>query len=360
MRILTALTAISILSAACASTQRGSELHPITRLACEKDIVLLGELPSHGEAKTHAMKAAIVQELVQSCSFDAVLYEAAIYDFIGFKEAAQNQKATTRLLDNAIGRFWLTRDLAPYRSWLFEQATSKGTYIGGMDDQLSVTSEYGRSRLPQLVSADCRATVSRNLEWTYSASQRFDAAEKQRLRECVPPSNDPLLRNLHTYVERQATDGAVAPRDSVMANNVAWQLSQMPRGSKVVIWTATVHAARRQGHIPYKPLGAYLIQRYGDRVAAIGFTALRGQSSMAGQAAKALADLPATSLEARSLNDDVAWKTVGHKTLRAFGKVPSRLLGPIVEANWADYFDAVVVFREEVAPVFEEWRRPRN
>ena len=53
---------------------RDAELEPITRLACRNDIVLLGELPSHGEAKTFGLKARIVQALVERCGFDALLF----------------------------------------------------------------------------------------------------------------------------------------------------------------------------------------------------------------------------------------------------------------------------------------------
>ena len=37
------------------------------------------------------------------------------------------------------------------------------------------------------------------------------------------------------------------------------------------------------------------------------------------------------------------------------GNVPSRLLGRLVSEDWSEYFDFVLVIREEIAPVFERW-----
>jgi hypothetical protein len=36
--------------------------------------------------------------------------------------------------------------------------------------------------------------------------------------------------------------------------------------------------------------------------------------------------------------------------------VPSRLLGGVRSATWADSFDAVVVIGEEIAPTFDPWK----
>jgi erythromycin esterase-like protein len=358
MRYFTMLAANLALASCATSSPRDPALQPIAATLCSKDIVLLGELPSHGEAKTFGLKAAIVQDLVQSCGFDAVLFEAPIYDFIGFQNAVQQRTATATQLDNAIGRFWLTRELGPFRAWLFEQVNRGDLLVGGVDDQVSITSQYARARLPELVHAECRATVRRNLEWTYNDAQPFNDSEKAGLRTCAysPPANDPLLRNLHTYVERQTNDKAARTRDDVMAENVEWYRSRMPKGSKVIVWTATTHAARTQGDLSTKPLGAFLAESHKARVAAVGFTALRGESSMAARPAKPLPDLPASSLETRTLSGDVAWMFLDNKQLQQLGKLPSRLFGRVTEANWSEHFDGVVVIRDEVAPTFDPWK----
>ena len=49
----------------------------VAAAVCSKRIVLLGELPEHGEARGFGVKARVVQRLVASCGFRAVLFEAA-------------------------------------------------------------------------------------------------------------------------------------------------------------------------------------------------------------------------------------------------------------------------------------------
>jgi erythromycin esterase-like protein len=207
--------------------------------------VLLGELPTHGEAHTFDAKSKIADRLIAQCGFTAILFEAPIYDFIGFERAAATRTATPEQLENAIGRFW-----------------------------------------------------DRNLVW---------------------------------YLER------------------------LPANSRVVIWTATVHAARQRGALSEVPLGARVVERWGDRVGTVGFTAYAGYTSRAGRPARPIPDASPESLEATATSES-AWALLDSDKLRAIGRVSSRLLGKFVSETWSDYFDAVVVIRQEVAPTFDPWK----
>lgn len=96
-----------------------------TRVAaavCSQRVVLLGELPEHGEARGFGVKARIVERLVGRCGFRARLFEAGSYDFFGFERAiASTPQASSGLgaaartdslelsLARAIGGFWWTR-----------------------------------------------------------------------------------------------------------------------------------------------------------------------------------------------------------------------------------------------------------
>ena len=64
----------------------------VAAAVCSKRIVLLGELPEHGEARGFGVKARVVERLVARCGFRAVLFEAGNYDFFGLERAI----ATTR------------------------------------------------------------------------------------------------------------------------------------------------------------------------------------------------------------------------------------------------------------------------
>jgi erythromycin esterase-like protein len=341
----------------------------VVEAVCHTQVVVLGELPSHGEARGFQAKARIAQRLIERCGFDAVLFEAGIYDFIGFQQAAAQRRATPLQLDRAIGGFWRTRELADWRRWMFRRAASGTLVLGGLDDQVSATAEYARATLPGLVGAssgaECEQAVIRNLHWRYDAAHPFDEPERVRLHRCARAAADAvatrrtgapeqvMAENLASYFHRQLAPAEARSRDEVMYRNFAWQSGRMPRGSKWIIWTATVHAARRQGSITYKPLGAWLAEHWGDRLGVIGFSALAGRSSMAGMPAQALPQAPPGSLEARALGTRAAWAYLDRRALRRIGSAPSRLFGRFTSADWSTHFDGVVVFREEVAPVFE-------
>ena len=347
----------------------------VVTAVCQKRIVLLGELPTHGEAQAFDLKSRITDRLIARCGFTGVLFEAPIYDFIGLERAVETRDAKPEQLDNAIGRFWWTRELLPWRRALFEAATRKRVVVGGLDDQVSITSHYARATLPGLIAAaspesaatECGEAVSRHLGWTYDAKNPFDEREQLRLQQCARgaadaaatnPSLDAadraMLESFARYADRQRP-GATSGRDESMYRNLAWYLDRLLKDSRVVVWTATVHAARRQGALPEAPLGARAVERWGDRVGAVGFTAYSGFTSRAGRPASPISQAPPDSLEATTAREP-PFAVLDSGKLRALGRVPSRLLGKFASETWADYFDAVVVIRREVPPTFDPWK----
>jgi erythromycin esterase-like protein len=347
----------------------------VVTAVCQKQIVLLGELPTHGEAHTFGAKSNIADRLIAQCGFTAILFEAPIYDFIGLERAADTRTATPEQLDNAIGRFWWTRELAPWRRALFEAATRQRVVVGGLDDQVSITSHYARAALPRLIAAassestamECRQTVSRHVGWTYDARNPFDEREQLRLQQCARNAADAaaanrsfdtadrvMLESFARYVDR-TRPGVTSGRDDSMYRNLVWYLERLPSDSRVVVWTATVHAARQRGSLSQVPLGARVFERWGTRVGAVGFTAYAGYTSMAGRPASPISDAPPESLEATATSAS-AWALLDSGKLRAIGRVSSRLLGKFVSETWSDYFDVVVVIRQEVAPTFDPWK----
>jgi erythromycin esterase-like protein len=293
---------------------------------------------------------------------------------IGFDRAADTRTATPEQLDNAIGRFWWTRELTSWRRALFEAATRQRVVVGGLDDQLSITSHYAQAALPPLIAAassestatECRHAVSRHVGWTYDARNPFDEPEQLRLHQCARNAADAaaadrsldaadrvMLDSFARYANRQRP-GMTSGRDESMYRNLEWYLERLPANSRVVVWTATVHAARQRGALAEVPLGARVVERWGDRVATVGFTAYAGYTSRAGRPASPIPAAPPESLEATATSGS-AWALLDSEKLRAIGRLPSRLLGPLVSDTWSDYFDAVVVIRQEVAPTFDPW-----
>ncbi len=376
--LIACMTSFALLPGAAVRGQERTESSIVDGVAdavCRKQVVLLGELPSHGEARAFDLKSKVADRLMARCGFTAILFEAPIYDFIGLERASKAGTAAPEQLDNAIGRFWWTRELSAWRRALFEAATRKSLLIGGLDDQVSVTSHYARTTLPALIAAaspggaatECRQTVSRHLDWTYDDKNPFDEREQQRLHQCARDAAEDaatigsldagervLLESFARYAGRQRP-GVTAGRDESMYRNLVWYLDRLPKNSRVIIWTATVHAARKQGSFPEPPLGARIAERWGDRVAAVGFTAYGGSTSRAGRPASAIPDAPPDSLEAAATRES-RWTLLDSERLKTLGRVPSRLLGKFAAETWSDYFDAVVVIREEAAPAFDPWK----
>jgi erythromycin esterase-like protein len=369
----------------------------VAAAVCNKRVVLLGELPEHGEARGFGVKARVVERLVAGCGFRAVLFEAGSYDFFGLERAIATGLRTDSLelaLARAIGALWWTRELAGWRRWLVHEALAGRVAIGGLDDQPSATATYARATLPGLVGAavpqarapECQDAVARYLSWAYTAALPYDSTERARLADCTrlaaaraPAAgastaqtterrtpDEVMLGDLASYFARERGAAGTPDRDRVMAQHLAWWSARLPQDVRIVVWTATTHAARAPGPDPslslrVPPLGARLAERWGDQLAVIGFTALRGQWSRAGQPSQPLAPLPPHALEARALaagaaGDSAGWAYLDRAALRSLGAVPSRLFGKVTTTDWSTAFDGVLVIRDEAAPTFEPRR----
>ncbi len=215
----------------------------------------------------------------------------------------------------------------------------------------------------------CAEIVERHLYWRYNASKPFDESEQQNLYNCTqsaadgivlskrvaraPSPEQRMLASLAGFAGRQRGTKAAPERDHAMYINYAWYVARRPKARKVIIWTAAVHATRRQGLLPDRPLGAWLAERYGNRFAAIGFTAFAGMSSRAGGPPQPLEKAPTGSLEARFAQaGGDEWTFLSSSKLRMIGKVPARLFDKFTEADWSAYFDGVMLVRQEAAPTF--------
>ncbi len=341
---------------------------------CEKDVVMLAELPSHGESLTFQTKAAVVEQLVKKCSFDHIYFEAPFYEFLAYNHAIKNKQAIAENLNGAMGGFWLTEELAEWRSWLYDQSLKGHIHLPGLDDQISASSRLTKDELPRLyqlyLPADqqeqCTETLVRDLFWQYNESNPYGAEANQELLRCAQaaksaadenqatkdPIHRALLDNLLNLYLRTNGDSKAVKRDQKMYDNFIWHVQQKNQKAKHIIWTATVHAAKKGFSPIFKPLGTYLNQIYGDQLGVIGFTAYSGQSSMAGNKPQIFAPAPPDSLEASILNTKGGAIYLNNKALIDYQMKSSRIHGRFSQENWHELYDGVVIFREELAPTF--------
>jgi erythromycin esterase-like protein len=147
-------------------------------------------------------------------------------------------------------------------------------------------------------------------------------------------------------------------RDRSMYANFQWWMSRLPAGSKVIVWTATNHAAKDLTGVPGQEkmasLGSYIHSEFKDRAFALGFSAYSGSYAMVRQTPRQWPLAPETALEGQ------AFATAGPDAryldsaqLRKAGTIAARLTSADFKtAKWDEVLDGVVIFREDRPPEF--------
>ncbi len=355
-----------------------AEIERAVRDLCRREVVLLGEDAGHGGGRTLEVKTEILKRLTARCGFGAVLFESQFYDLLDHARAIDAGTATERELRDAIGPLWSRAEQArPLFAFLHRESLAGRLRVGGIDPQVGgVTGRYARDALGAALAsvldparrAACRETFDRHNGWRYDDAHPLDAAEQARLRDCsdavraaVPASDHALAAMSAAYARYldMAATGDGDQRDLGMFELLQWHRARWPRGTKLVVWCATVHAAKRLDGIapPMRPLGAHVHAAFGDRAAVVGFTALAGAFGNPGAAGSPnpLPPADAASLEARTLADGAGLRYLDRRALRRLGTIAARPINyrRVHAAPWAEVLDGLIVLREErpVVPV---------
>lgn len=360
-----------------------AEIDRLVRDVCRKEIVLLGEDASHGGGRTFEVKTEIVERLVSRCGFGAVLFESQFYDLLDVEHALADRTATPAQLAGAIGALWArAEESKPLFDFLYREAMAGRVRIAGIDPQVGgVMGEYSRRRLGGALAGPlagarrgvCRGEIDMHNGWRYDDAHPFDDAAQQRLRACIDEiratlaardtgvaSNDAsetaaMAAAYSRYLD-MAMNGDGNRRDLGMYENIQWHRGRWPKGTKLIVWCATVHAAKALDGLAtdMTPMGHHLHAAYGKRAAVIGFTALSGRfgNPGAGGEPNPLQAADAGALENVVLaGSDAGLRYVDQKRLRRLGTIVSRPINYRKQhaAPWADVVDGMVVLREERA-----------
>ena len=357
--------------------------------ACDKRVAFLGEAPMHGFGNTLDLKVQVARRLVDECHYNAVFFESGAYDFLNIQRALRSgQSVTQPMIAAAIGGLWATREVEPLLPVLFEKVRNGALVLGGLDDQLS-RGTYAQQQMPHDLAeylqgddkARCLAVLERHTLWQYTAESPYTAKDKALILGCLgeiehrlaPAANGDareyhaaMIENLKRDFARDFREDTLSgadrdaetfnERDHSMYLNFHWFMSRLPARSKVIVWTATNHAAKSLHGVPGQEkrvsLGSRVRREMGDDGFVLGFSALSGSYAMARQPERALPAGPANSLEALAMEkggSDIAY--LDSKRIRAAGSAPARLLGPdFKSADWADVVDGLVVVRQEHPP----------
>jgi erythromycin esterase-like protein len=355
---------------------------------CGKRIALLGESPTHGFGKTLELKVEIARRLVNECGYTAFFIESGVYDFLNIRKALDSKQPVTEpMIAAAIGGLWANKEVEPLIPFLLEKAQRGALILGGLDDQLG-RGTYAQQQMSADLAAfldgedrtQCLTDLRKHMLWQYTADAPYGPADNARIRSCL----DKIEINLstpgmsgHVY-ERAMVDNlkrfftrdfsaefhptadletqSFNDRDRSMSMNFAWLMSRLPARSKVIVWTATVHAAKSLSGVPgrekFVPLGSYIRREFKDESFALGISAVSGSYAMGRQPARTLSAAPANSVEGLAFADDQSDSRYFNRAqIRELGSRPARLLGSDFRtANWSDVFDGLVVLREEHPP----------
>lgn len=350
-------------------------LDAVVNDVCQKQVVLLGEDANHGSGATLALKVELLKRLVTECHYSVVLFEGQVYDFIDLQHAIDAKTATPEQVNSTIGGLWSkARETVPLVDFLYTNAMAGRITLGGLDPQIGgATQLYTQHQLPTVLAGylrdargkDCEAEFSRLTTWQYDDTTQYDATTRTRLRSCITDIQASIAQRKASDTTREASvmtinllryldmsDGNdFNVRDRAMFDNIAWNLSRLPKGAKVIVWCATVHAVK--GQMPNSTdisMGTLVHATFKDRAAAIGFTALSGSFGRPGKPPTILDAASPDSLEGRVFaQTGSATRYLDQKQLAGFGIVAARALNyrKSEPAAWGTLLDGLVVLQEE-------------
>lgn len=368
--------------AAPAASAAATPLDRVVRDVCNKRIVLLGEDSHHAGGGTLSLKTALVTRLIDECGFSAVVFEANLAEFVDLNRAFAAGKASPAHVADAIGGLWsVAGESDPLVSALFERSSRKRVTLAGLDGQIGSTNLYAQTGLAGELAgtlADprrsaCQAELQRFARWQYDDASPFDDAARARLRGCLTEITTASGRVRSTPAAEAAAMAAAwqsaiemsdpassrgagwNARDRAMYQALRWHVDRMPPSSKIVVWCATIHAARTLRDVPgfgeYVSLGSYVHRDFGDAAATIGISAAGGRYGRGKAPATEIVPAPPSSLEARAFADggtsDLRYLARGD--LAACDPCTARPLdhGKLTTAPWRDVLDGLLVLREE-------------
>lgn len=376
-------------SQAASPASEGTNIGPVVRDMCGKSVALIGESPVHGFGKTLEFKVELVRRLVNECHYNAVFFESGIYDFLNIQKAVKSgHDVTESMIAAAIGGLWANKEVQRLIPFLREKVASGNVYLGGLDDQIG-RGTWAQKEMSSALAAhlsdnqksSCLATLQKHMLWRYTSDAPYGPQDKARILGCLdsmkaqlsvtsaPGRGDDLamIDSLKRQFDRDfqnvpvgidETTSGMNERDQSMYQNFRWLLTQLPPHNKVIVWAATVHAAKELSTVPGEksriPLGWYIHRDLKSQAFALGFSTDSGSYAMAGQPARPLSPAPEGSLEGRSF-EGRASDTVylSRRQLQKIGPIEARPLGTnFTRARWDRVLDGLVIFRREQAPEY--------
>jgi erythromycin esterase len=279
-------------------------------------IVFLGE-SLHLDGQTLKAKARLIKYLHENLGYNVVLYEAGQYDMWMVNQEMENRSYGINKDSIAgLGMFnywWGNEETNPLNNYYLQSKKTKNPItLGGFDiqfsgDLLTEINNKGYLRRIKLlreflanqnISLYDYPFINQNIDnLTIFRYKNFIVAKfkqkviAQLLKELetislrilkLPQTEESIiyaryLKDIKNEIQKNlnyksGTNQSMQFRDSLMAENLIYQLDSLYPNQKVIIWSANVHAFKKYYPKTFKPLGKYIHDRYKNQVYSIGFT----------------------------------------------------------------------------------------
>jgi len=296
-----------------------SDLEFLKEILQNRQIVILGE-SGHGDGLTFEAKTRLIKFLIEELNFNTIAFEGG-----GFWEmyyASQNiQKGLDAKMELNNSWYGLWSKSQQTQSLLdYIQINNKNINLLGIENQSgNLYSPKLALILDSLVGQEAFYNINyeafnkNTAYYSYSFFGNPSYREKvdililkndlEIIKQNLLKSNNQhasvMLQGIKNYEglikQMELNEGSYSDqnksinlRDSLMAENIFWELNQHPN-QKVIIWTANFHAAHNLDQAIYKkdddfyqvfkPLGHRLKEKYGNKVYSIAFTSAQGETA---------------------------------------------------------------------------------
>ncbi|MBS1548299.1 erythromycin esterase family protein [Amniculibacterium sp. G2-70] len=279
-------------------------------------VLMLGE-NTHSDGATFKLKSRLIKYLHENLNYNVVLYEAAQYDTWIMNEEMNHHKIGIH--SDSIGGlglfefWWANREMKPLIEYYQKTKISENPIeLGGFDFQFSgVTLSGRRAKLlkdfleKNNININNFPIFSKNIkELEYFVFESYankilkenyknellleiNKIEKIILKLEKTPENiiyalyfNDLKNNFQkSWNYKEGSMSSMHYRDSIMAKNLIYQIDDIYKNKKIIIWCANIHTFTARYDKDYLPLGAYIKDKYGKASYMLNFSTYAKKSN---------------------------------------------------------------------------------
>jgi len=285
------------------------ELTLIDSILKNNRILMLGEM-RHDDGETFRAKSRLIRYLHENLDYNIVLYEAGQYDmWVMNGEMDKSTMGLPKATMAGLGLFdfwWRNEETNALIDYYHKsKSTHKPMTLGGFDIQFSgrilankraklLTDFCDKNKIdlkdyPQLTK---QLTKLEQLTFAGNVNRNLEPTEKKQLLNELNKLENAIaalgggeeqqvysryLRDIKGNYEKSwlfapGTMQSMHRRDSLMAQNLQYQIDSLYAGKKIIVWCANIHTFSTAYNKQYLPLGAYMKRRYGHQAYVLDFS----------------------------------------------------------------------------------------